>query len=252
MARMRPAATEILFFRALTYTKSGCLAMRSPNGAATDRRRIPSSSTKSYGMTWWSALPVKIKEGTFDLGRNVYQGVKQLQVREKVAALLEDREAPAALTKARSAAADLWSSRREQVYKLIDELVHVEGEWSFEVDRDGTEFQYAPQKLGVDAHVKATAHGKAFLLKNNVEIPFTIEKRLGATAAIGELVDKDTRTITEVMDPAIDFGDSVVANPFGRGHCPAIRWPNVGRVPILKKDQLDEMLAPAGSPLKRR
>ena len=214
----------------------------------------------SIGKSLWddlvgSALPVKIKEGTFDLGRNVYQGVKQLQVREKVAALLEDREAPAALTKARSAAADLWSSRREQVYKLIDELVHVEGEWSFEVDRDGTEFQYAPQKLGVDAHVKATTVN--VLLKNNVEIPFTIEKRLGATAAIGDIkYDKDTRTITgEVMDPAIDFGDSVVANLISEAVATVLGnqvAQRVGRVPILKKDQLDEMLAPAGGPLKMK
>ena len=169
--------------------------------------------------------------------------------------LLEDREAPAALTKARTAAADLWSSRREQVYKLIDELVHVEGEWSFEVDRDGTEFQYAPQKLGVDAHVKATAHGKAFLLKNNVEIPFTIEKRLGATAAIGDIkYDKDTRTITgEVMDPAIDFGDSVVANLISKLWRPS--WqPSVsasGARTHFEEDQLMKC-PPAGGPLKMK
>ena len=28
------------------------------------------------------------------------------------------------------------------------------------MDRDGTEFHYAPQKLGVDAHVTAKADGK--------------------------------------------------------------------------------------------
>ncbi len=215
----------------------------------------------SIGKSLWddlvgSALPVKVREGTFDLGRNLYQGVKQLQVREKVAALLEDREAPEALTKAKSAAADLWGNRREQVYKLIDELVHIEGEWGFEVDRDGTEFQYAPQRLGVDAHVKATATGKAYLLRNNVEIPFTIEKRLGATAALGDIkYDKDSRTITgEVMDPAIDFGDSIVSSLLNEAVANILgqQVQRFGRVPIIKQDQLDEMLAPAGGPLKMK
>ena len=98
---------------------------------------------------------------------------------------------------------------------------------------------------------------KLFLLKNNVEIPFTIEKRLGATAAIGDIkYDKDTRTITgEVMDPAIDFGDSVVANLISEAVATVLGnqvAQRVGRVPILKKDQLDEMLAPAGGPLKMK
>ena len=48
----------------------------------------------SIGKSLWNdlvggALPIQVSQGAFDLGKAVYKGVKQLQVREKVSALLE-------------------------------------------------------------------------------------------------------------------------------------------------------------------
>ena len=71
-----------------------------------------------------------------------------------------------------------------EVYKLIDELVHIEGDWSVHIDDKGTDFHYAEQKIGVDAHVKAIVKGNLVLLKNNIEIPFEINKRLHAALCI--------------------------------------------------------------------
>ncbi len=213
----------------------------------------------SIGKALWddlvgAALPVKVKDGTFDLGKVVYRGVKQLGVRQKVTALLEDREPPAAVTRARERAAGIWGSRREQVYKAIDELVHVEGDWKLEIDRDGTEFHYAPQKIGVDAHVRATVEGRALLLRRNIELPFTIEKRLGATCHLGDIrYDQNLRAMVgDVMEPAIDFGEHFLLQLLNRGGAMLLAQQvhRFNPVPMLKKDQLEDMVAPAGGPLK--
>ena len=50
----------------------------------------------SIGKALWddlvgAALPLKVRDGTFDLTKAVYRGVKQLGVRQRVRALLEDR-----------------------------------------------------------------------------------------------------------------------------------------------------------------
>ena len=118
----------------------------------------------SIGKALWddlvqTALPIKVKDGSYDVGRMVYKGVQQLGVKEKVVALLEDRQPPQLVVKAKDRAVGVWQNRRLQVYRALDRVVHIEGDWKVEVDRDGTEFRYARQKIGVDAHLKAVAHG---------------------------------------------------------------------------------------------
>jgi len=214
----------------------------------------------SIGKSLWddlvgSALPVRVGEGSFEVGKMVYNGLKQLQVKEKVVALLEDQQPDSALVKARERAADIWGSRRSQVYSFIQEIIRIEGDWQIEVDREGTEFRYDTQKLGVDAHVKAVVHGKAHLLKENLELPFTIEKRLGASCSLGNIrYDKQSRAIIgEVMNPEIDLGEHVIFRMLNDAAGKLIEQQGLSKinpVPILKKDQIDEMVAPAGGPLK--
>ena len=224
-------------------------------------KQIPESYhlSLSIGKALWddlagAALPVTVKDGAFDLGKVVYNGVKQLQVKEKVVALIEDRQPPEVVSRARRRAGDLWANRREQVYQVVDQMLHVEGDWKVEIDRDGTNFHYAPQKLGVDAHVKAVAHGKAYLLGRNIELPFTIEKRLGAACHLGDIhFDKDTQSIVgEVVDPTIDLGEHVVLRALNELGTYLLRQQvdRIGRVPILKKAQVEDLVAPAGGPLR--
>jgi hypothetical protein len=56
------------------------------------------------------------------------------------------------------------------------------------------------------------------------------------------------------MDPAIDFGDSIVSSLLNEAVANILgqQVQRFGRVPIIKQDQLDEMLAPAGGPLKMK
>jgi hypothetical protein len=213
----------------------------------------------SIGKALWddlvgAALPLKVREGTFDLTRVVYRGVKQLGVRQRVRALLEDRQPPDAAVRVKDRAAQLWAEHRHEVYGVIQEMFRVEGDWYVEVDKKGTEFHYGPQKIGIDAHVKAVATGTAYLLRDNVEIPFTIEKRLGAECHMGNIrYDKDKNAVVgDVQDPFIDFGEGVILQALSQGAAYLLeqQTQRFSGVPLIKRAQLEEMVAPAGGPLK--
>ncbi|MEL6346611.1 MAG: hypothetical protein AAFV53_26095 [Myxococcota bacterium] len=213
----------------------------------------------SIGKALWdellgAALPATVSKGSFELTRAVYQGVKQLQVKERVVALLEDEQTPPFVAQARSRASAFWRRRRSQVYGFIQEMVRVEGDWQIQIDRDGTEFQYAPQRIGVDAHARAIIHGRAYLLRENLELPFTIEKRLGAACSLGNIrYDKDERAVVgEVMQPSVDLGEHVILQMLnaGLGRLLEQQIHRFDKVPILKKDQVEDLVGPAGGPLK--
>ena len=213
----------------------------------------------SIGKALWddlvgAALPLKVKDGTFDLGKVVVSGVKQIGVRQRVRGLLEDRSPPATLVRAKDRAAQFWSDHREEVYQVVNEMFRVEGDWAVEIDDQGTEFHYAPQKIGVDAHIKATIQGTAYLIRDSVEIPFTIEKRLGAAAHMGNIrYDKDKRAVVgDVEDPFVDLGDGVILSALSQAGAQLLaqQTERFKATPLIKKDQLEDMVAPAGGPLK--
>ncbi len=213
----------------------------------------------SIGKTLWddlvgAALPLKVKDGTFDLGKVVLSGVRQIGVRDRVRGLLEDREPPATLVRAKDKAAQIWEDHKEDVFEVLSEMLRVEGDWKVEIDDQGTQFHYAPQKIGIDAHIKATINGTAFLVRDSVEIPFTIEKRVGATAHMGNIrYDKNKRAVVgDVQDPFIDLGDNVVLQALSQAGAQMLaqRASQFAGTPLIKKDQLEEMVAPAGGPLK--
>ena len=213
----------------------------------------------SLGKALWddlvgAALPVTVSSGHFELRSLVKQGVKQLQVKERVVALLEDEQTPAMVVRAKDKAADLWRQRREQVYQMLNEIVQVEGDWKVQIDREGTEFHYSDQRIGVDAHARAVVHGKALLLRQNLELPFTLEKRLGAACHLGNIhYDRTQRAVTgDIMEPSIDFGEHMVFQLLNEGARRLLdqQVHRFNPIPILKRDQIDEMVAPAGGPLK--
>lgn len=213
----------------------------------------------SIGKALWddligAALPYKVAEGDFDVAKLVYQGVKQLQVKEKVVALIEDQNPPPSVVAVKDRAAEIWHQRRAQVYRLLTDTLKIEGDWRVQIDQEGTEFHYAPQRIGIDAHARLLVNGKIHLLRNNVEVPFTLEKRLGAAAHLADIrYDKEQRAIIgTVTDPSVDLGEHVVMRLLKQGADYLInqQLQSYKTVPILKKDQLEEMVGPAGGPLK--
>jgi hypothetical protein len=213
----------------------------------------------SIGKALWddlvgAALPLKVKDGTFELGKVVVSGIKQIGVRQRVRGLLEDRTPPAPLVRVKDRAAQFWTDHRAEIYQVVNEMFRVEGDWSVEIDKQGTEFHYAPQKIGVNAHIRATITGTAFLIRDSVEIPFTIEKRLGAAAHMGNIrYDKDKLAVVgDVEDPFIDLGDGMILQALSQA-CAQLLSKQTERfaaTPLIKKGQLEEMVAPAGGPLK--
>ncbi len=215
----------------------------------------------TIGKALWNdlfgvGLPFEVGKGSFDLVQQVRVGVRQLGVRERVRGLLEDRnvQLPTVVVRGKDAAARVWSNRRETVWRVVDELVKVQGDWQVVVDREGSDFKYASQRFGVEAHVKAVATGKLYLLRENIEIPFVLEKRIGAEAALADIrYDRDKRAlIGHLQDVEVDLGESFVLQMLSRGveRLLAEQVGKVNPVPILRKDQVEEMVSPAGGPLR--
>ena len=105
------------------------------------------------------ALPLQVADGAFDLGKNIYNGMKQLGVKERVSYLLEDKANSERVNKAKQRIRGVWKKRKPQVYQNLNKLLRIEGNWEVSIDQEGTEFHYCKHKIGVDAHVKANVSG---------------------------------------------------------------------------------------------
>lgn len=201
-----------------------------------------------------AALPVEIRKGELDLAGNARAFVRQLGVRERVSGLLEDRRSPHALRRVRDRARAVWHRRRGGVYRRVNELMRVEGTWRVELDDLGTELRYGTQRVTADAYVKGIAEGKIFLLRENVELPFIIERRIGASLTLRDVqYDEGQRAVIGSLgDLAVHIGDNAALQLVGRlaEYLLEQQLPRVNPVPILKRDQVEQMVAPVGSPLK--
>jgi hypothetical protein len=203
-----------------------------------------------------AALPVKIYGGDFDLADNTRALVKQLQVRERVAGLLEDRKPPAALVQVRDRARVVWHKRKPGIYRRLNDTIRVEGKYEVKLDDLGSQLSYGSQQVGADAYLKGTATGTLFLLKENVEIPFTIEKRLGVSVTLGDIhYDRGQQAVIgSLKDLGLHLGDHAVLQLLARlgEYLLEQQLPRVNPVPILKRTQVDEMVGGLGGPLKMK
>lgn len=201
-----------------------------------------------------AALPIKLAGQSFDVVRNARHLVRQLGVRERVAGLLEDRRPPAALIRAKDSAKALWVRRKPGVYRRLNDLVRIEGEWDVKLDQIGTELKYAKQKVTADAFVVGVASGTVYLLRENVEFPFRIERRVGASVALGDIrYDPGHRAVIgSVQDLGVFIGDSAVLQLLSRLAEYALQQqlPRVNPIPILRRDQVEEMVGGLGGPLR--
>ena len=203
-----------------------------------------------------SALPVEVRKGEFDLTRNVRSAVKQLGVRQRVAGLLEDREPPAVLVRVKDRAKNAWLRRKDGIYRRVQDMVRVEGTWRVELDDLGTELRYGTQKVTADAYVKGIAEGTVFLLNENVELPFTLERRLGASLTLKDVhySPGDQAVIGSLGDLAVHIGDNAAMHLVARlaEYLLEQQLPRVNPVPILKRSQVEDLVAPAGGAFKTK
>jgi hypothetical protein len=203
-----------------------------------------------------AALPIELSQGAFELTEQLRAAARQLQVKERVAGLLEDRSPDDPLVRVRDRARAVWRVRRESVYQRVNEVIRVEGTWRVSIDDLGTQFRYGRQRVSADAFVKGVAEGRLLLLRENVEIPFTIEKRLGVSVTLGDIHYDAGReaVIGSLGDLGLHVGDGVVFQLLGRlgEYLLEQQLPRVNPVPILKREQVDEMVGGMGGALKMK
>ncbi len=200
-----------------------------------------------------AALPRQLVGGEFNLSEQLRDAARQLQVKEKVVGLLEGPENPA-LLKVRDKARDVWSGRRMQVYDALDRVIRVEGDWEIVLDREGSEFHYGEQEIGAEAYFRLIASGRANLLQSNLELPFVIERRIGAELGLGNVrYDPSQHAIVgDLKDFGVDFGDHLFFKLLN-DIVYKVMEQQVGRfnpVTVLPKAQLDELVGGAGTALK--
>ena len=201
-----------------------------------------------------AALPIRLAGQSFDVIRNARGLVRQLGVRERVYGLLEDRHPPAVLIRAKDSAKALWVRRKPGIYRRLNDLVRIEGEWTVHLDQLGTELKYSRQKVTADAFVVGVASGTVYLLRENVEFPFRIERRLGASVALGDIhYDPGHRAVIgSVQDLGVFIGDGAMLQILSRLAEVALQQqlPRVNPIPILRRDQVEEMVGGLGGPLR--
>ncbi len=201
-----------------------------------------------------AALPIPIAEGELDLAGPARLALRQLAVRERVAGLLEDRHPPRVLVRAKDRAKAFLKTRKPGLVRRANEVIRVEGTWRVEIDALGTELTYGPQQVGADAFLRGIAEGTLFLLKENLAIPFRIEKRVGASVALKDIrYDPGYRAVIgSVRDLGIYLGDNAVLQLLARLAEFGLeqQLPRLNPVPILKRDQVNDMVGPIGGPLK--
>jgi hypothetical protein len=203
-----------------------------------------------------AALPVRLAGERFALTRNARQFVRSLGVRERVAGLLEERRPPgaAALIRAKDRAKALWSRGKPGLYRRVSEVIRIDGQWRVELDQIGTEVTLSPQKVAADAYVRGVAEGTVYLLRENIELPFRLERRLGASLAIGDIrYDPGHRAVIgSIQDLEVYVGDNAVLQLLSRAAEYALsqQLPRVNPIPILRRDQVEDMVGPMGGSLK--
>jgi len=201
-----------------------------------------------------AALPVKLAGETLRLSSGARAVARQLGVRRRVSGLLEDRRAPRALSRVKDRAMSAWTERKGGVYRRLNELVRVEGEWRVELDDFGTELTYGAQKVSANAYVRGIAEGTFFLLRENVELPFRLERRVGASVALGNIhYDPGHRAVIgSVQDLGVFIGDSAVMQLLSRLAEVALaqQLDRVNPIPILRQEQVQEMVGPMGGAMK--
>lgn len=201
-----------------------------------------------------AALPFTVAAGEIDLASSARSMLRQLQVKERVAGLLEDSRTPQPLVRISNRARDLWSSRRERLYKSLNDLVHIEGTWTVEVDEMGTNLRYGQQKVAADAFLKGVAEGQITFLRENVSLPYRVEKRVGASVGLGRIrfSSGEDAVIGNVQDLAVHLGDGAVLQLLSRVIEYGIeqQLDSVKPVPVLKREQVQGLVGGMGGAMR--
>ena len=201
-----------------------------------------------------AALPVKVASGEFDLVHDMGAAADRLDLRSRVKGLLEDSRPPEVIRRVQERAIALWRERRGQAKELVHEMVKVRGTWRVQIEQEGSEFFYAQQRVGLQARVSVRAEGMAYLVRNNLEFPFVLEKSASAALALTDIhYDKGMQALVGNLGGLlVDLGDHVLYQFLGRAAEVGLekQFPNVNPFKMLSREQLEGFVSPAGGALR--
>lgn len=201
-----------------------------------------------------AALPIRVASGRFDVVEAMRGAVGRLQVGQRVRGFLEESSPPEVVRRAQDRAVALWRNRKGQVNDLVDEVLKVEGDWWIQIEREGSSFKYAHRQVGLQAEVRVVVEGKARLVRSNVQFPFKIEKSAAAALRLDDIhYDSHSEQVVGMVgDVLVDIGENLVFELLGRAseYFLQRQIDQVNPLRILSRDQLEQLVAPAGGALK--
>lgn len=215
--------------------------------------------TLSIGNEIWnhllrSALPIPIADGRFDLVANARQAVSYLELRQRVRGFIEASHPPDVLIRVRDRARAAVVERQELIEQLAQQLVHVEGTWSVQVDQEGSSFYTGEQRVGVEAWLHGRAEGLASLLWKRYDLPFKLEHRAGAVLHLKDIhYDAERRSVVgDLGDLTVDFGEHLLLQLLSQVAQVLLekQLQKVNPLEVLKQDQVAQLASPLGGPFK--
>ncbi len=201
------------------------------------------------------ALPIQVGSGDFDVvtqARGLLTGVESQISQMK---LLESPKVPPVAAAAGVRALSALKKARDVVSRKVDDWVKLSGTWKVNVSRDGSAFVYGNNGVTLNARVVATAEGKAVLLNNQFELPFTLEKAVDGTVTLGEVhFDRNSKSLQgRVKNLGVDLGEHLVfrtLKPYIDRLLEEKVASKVNPLTMLKGEQLENLITPGQGPLK--
>jgi len=140
------------------------------------------------------------------------------------------------------------------VYRRVDDVIQVDGTWTIQLDDAGTDLKYGSQEIKADAFVRGTLSGTLRILGRNVEVPFTLSRRVGASVTLGDVHFSRERdgVVGTLRDLSLHVGDARTLQLVSR-IAEQLLEPQLGNLnplPILRRDQLEGLVGPLGGPLR--
>ncbi len=220
----------------------------------------------SISQTLWAdllgqALPIQVGTGDFEL---VEQGRKLLhmaedQVKGLITGATEAMDSAPVIGGSmgkgvRGKLKGVAKRGRRFVSRKVEESIKVTGKWKVDVAKDGSNFDYHQDGVTLDARVGLQVEGKAMLLGDQFEIPFTLTHDVNGTASLDEVgFNRDRMQLEGSLGAvSLSLGESLPLRLL-KTVADRLIEQQVGKMnplPLIPSSTLEGMVLPAGGPLK--
>ncbi len=143
---------------------------------------------------------------------------------------------------------------RNFLSRKVEESVKVTGNWKVNVAKDGSSFDYHDDGVTLDARVGVEVEGRALLLGDQFEIPFTITHDVNGTASLDEVGFNSDRNQLEgsLGSVSLSLGESLPLRLLKTVADRLIEQQiiKMNPLPLIPSSTIENMVLPAGGPLR--